>query len=112
MRNSPSIVPGMPVDVTVFAVLDDLGSFGRVWREVDKNAADEATVIRNIIESQYERPVQVVAFNTAEGWSRDVTEDVARSVVEKARTEKIELPDSARDFYAWATGEDLSVGVL
>ena len=111
MRNSPSIVPGMPTDVTVYAVLDDLGSFGRVWRETDENAAAEATVIRNIIDSQYERPIQVVAFNTAEGWARDVTEDIARGVVEKARAERIDLTESARDFYAWATGEDLPVVV-
>ena len=110
MRNSPSIVPGLPVDVTVYAVLDDLGSFGRVWREADQNAADEATVIRNIIEGQYERPVQIVAFNTAEGWARDVTEDIARAVVDTAHGERLDITEGARDFYAWATGTDLPVG--
>jgi hypothetical protein len=27
--------------------------------------------------SQYSRPARIVAFNTAEGWSRDVTVDIA-----------------------------------
>ena len=33
---------------------------------------------------EYSHPVRVVAFNTAEGWSRDVTEDIARAVLVKA----------------------------
>jgi hypothetical protein len=32
----------------------------------------------------------VVAFNTAEGWARDVTEDVARGVLAKARVKAAE----------------------
>jgi hypothetical protein len=34
-------------------------------------------MVRNILEGLYENPVRIVAFNTAEGWSRDVTVDVA-----------------------------------
>jgi hypothetical protein len=29
------------------------------------------------LDDQYSRPMRVVAFNTAEGWSRDVTVDIA-----------------------------------
>jgi hypothetical protein len=29
------------------------------------------------MEGQYSHPVRIVAFNTAEGWSRDVTVDIA-----------------------------------
>jgi hypothetical protein len=32
---------------------------------------------RSLLEGQYENPVRIVAFNTAEGWSRDVTFDIA-----------------------------------
>jgi hypothetical protein len=38
-----------------------------------KTKVDRETVIRNVIKGQYEKPVRVVAFNTAEGWSRDIT---------------------------------------
>jgi hypothetical protein len=34
-------------------------------------------LIRNLLDGQYESPVRIVAFNTAEGWSRDVTVDIA-----------------------------------
>jgi hypothetical protein len=30
----------------------------------------------NILSGQYSCPLRVVALNTAEGWSRDVTEDM------------------------------------
>jgi hypothetical protein len=75
---SPSIIPGFDVDV--YIVLDDYGSIGRAYREVDEEKADKATVIRWLIEGQYENPVRIVAFNTSEGWSRDVSEDIAREI--------------------------------
>jgi hypothetical protein len=34
-------------------------------------------LIRDLVEGQYRHPIRIVAFNTAEGWSRDVTVDVA-----------------------------------
>ena len=41
---------------------------------------DRATLIREILEGQYEDPVRIVAFNTAQGWSRDVTVEIADEV--------------------------------
>jgi len=58
-------------------VLDDFGHRGRAWRETDEAGTDRATLVRDLVEDQYENPVRVVAFNTAEGWSRDVTIDIA-----------------------------------
>jgi hypothetical protein len=34
-------------------------------------------MIRDLIAGLYNKPVRIVAFNTAEGWSRDVTMDSA-----------------------------------
>jgi len=30
----------------------------------------------HLLDGQYEEPVRIVAFNTAQGWSRDVTVDI------------------------------------
>jgi hypothetical protein len=30
-----------------------------------------------LLDGQYEKPVRIVAFNTTEGWSRDVPVDIA-----------------------------------
>jgi hypothetical protein len=40
----------------------------------------------------------VVAFNTAEGWARDVSADIAREVRTRARALDDELPAAVRDF--------------
>jgi hypothetical protein len=58
-------------------VLDDFGRLGRAWRETDEAGTSRSTLVRNLLEGQYENPVRIVAFNTAEGWSRDVTNDIA-----------------------------------
>ena len=87
--SSPSIVPGFNVDV--YLVLDDFGNVGRAYREAHENETDRATVIRRLIEDQYEKLVRVVAFNTSEGWSRDVTEEIAREIKEWSKHKCEEL---------------------
>ena len=58
-------------------MLNYFGSrLGRAYCETGEDEADESTTIENILSGQYSHPLRVVAFNTAEGWSRDVTEDV------------------------------------
>jgi hypothetical protein len=62
----------------IYLVLDDFGpKLGRAWRETDEEGANRATMVRNLLDGQYESPVRVVAFNTVEGWSRDVTVEIA-----------------------------------
>ena len=76
MPHSPSIVPE-DTNRDIYLVLDHFGVLGRVWRETDETDAHRTKLIQNLLEGQYEEPVRIVAFNTAEGWSRDVTEDIA-----------------------------------
>jgi hypothetical protein len=105
---SPSIVPGF--DFEVCLVLDDFGRF-RVYREADENEADRETVIRDIIGGQYESPSRIVAFNTTEGWSRDITEDIAREIVDRSARRAEPLSKGAQSFVEWATGEDVPAGL-
>jgi hypothetical protein len=76
MRASPSIAPDRP-DQDIYLVLDDFGTLGRAWRETDEDGADRATLVRDLLAGEYNNPVRIVAFNTSEGWSRDVTVDIA-----------------------------------
>src|SRR3974390_2166810 len=76
MPRSRSIVPEH-THHEIYLVLDDFGTLGRAWRETDERGTHRATLLRNLLEGQYENPVRIVAFNTAEGWSRDVTVDIA-----------------------------------
>jgi hypothetical protein len=76
--------PDYPDDVTVYLVVNDFGKFGKAYVETDIAEADREAIIRNFISGQYSNALRVVAFNTAEGWSRDVSEDIANEVLERA----------------------------
>ena len=71
-------------DVSVYFVLNDHGQFGIAYVETDSAEADRETIVRNFLTGQYSNALRVVAFNTAEGWSRDVSEDIAGEVLEGA----------------------------
>jgi hypothetical protein len=78
-------------------VLDDFGRLGRTWREADEAGANRATLVRNLLDEQYEDPVRIVAFNTAQGWSRDVTVDIADEL-RRRYVEYDEVPASVLKF--------------
>jgi hypothetical protein len=78
MRTSPSIAPHHGPDRDVYLVLDDFGArLGHSWRETDEDAANRDALIRDLVEGEFNHPVRIIAFNTSEGWSRDVTVDIA-----------------------------------
>jgi hypothetical protein len=108
--HSPPLIPGFDFEVCV--VLDDFGPAGRAYREADEDKADRETVIRNIMRGEYERPLRVVAFNTAEGWSRDITEDIGREIVERAHRAGETLSGSAAAFVEWSTGENVPANLM
>lgn len=97
MRHSPSIAPAGD-DQDVYMVEDDLGRLGRVWRETDVVAADWDTVIDDLLTGQYRSPVRVVAFNIAERWSRDVSEDIARELLDRIDLERRDTSVSLQEF--------------
>ena len=96
MPRSPSIVPE-DTNRDVYLVLDDFGSLGRAWRETDEAGTNRAWMVRSLLEGQYENPVRIVAFNTAEGWSRDVTVDIADEL-RRRYVELDKVPESVLKF--------------
>ncbi|MCK1603191.1 hypothetical protein IVB02_17495 [Bradyrhizobium sp. 166] len=95
MPRSPSIVPH--VDHDTYLVLNDFGKFGRAWCEADEKDSDRASLLRRLLEDQYSHPVRIVAFNTAEGWSRDVTVDIADEL-RRRFVEYDHVPSSVQEF--------------
>jgi len=97
----PSIVP-LEANQDTYLVLDDFGGrLGRAWRETDENT-DRETLIRDLMEEHYSLPVRIVAFNTAEGWSRDVTMDIADEL-RRRFAEYDEVPASVQEFLETAS---------
>ena len=100
MRKSnwtPSIVPSGD-DQTVYLVAEDFGRLGRAWREADYEATDLETVIEDLLSGQYNDPVRIVAFNTAERWSEDVSEDVAHELRMRCDLQMRDVPSSIQAF--------------
>jgi hypothetical protein len=93
-----SRVPQSTDDVTVYLVLNDHGNLGRAYVETDPAESDLETIIRNFLDDQYENAIRVVAFNTAEGWSRDVSEDIALELLRRATDEDEDLGPGTRRF--------------
>jgi hypothetical protein len=100
MRRSswtPSIVPADD-DQNVYIVVDDFGRRGRSFRETDVERADLEAVIMDMLEGQYQNPVRVVGFNTAEKWSEDVSGDVAHKLRRRCDLQQRDVPFYLEDF--------------
>ena len=96
---SPSIVP-REANQDTYLVLDGLeGRLGRAWREAK---TDRETLIRDLMHGQYGHPACIVAFNTAEGWSRDVTMDIADELRRRFAWYD-EMPASVEEFLETAS---------
>ena len=79
---APTLVPRD--DDSVYIVEEDFGRIGRCWRETDSGKADRATVISDMYRGKFSNPLRVIAFNTREGWSRDVSHEIAVEVQRRA----------------------------
>ena len=84
------------------------GASGALTAKPTRPAADEKTIVENIITGSIHTPLRVVAFNTAEGWARDVTEDIAHAVFDQARSEQRPLGTAAQEFVERALDEDVA----
>jgi hypothetical protein len=82
MRNSLWTTAMVPygADQTVYVVMDGLGHRGTFAQEREVERADLETVLADLMSGQFNDPTRVVAFNTLEHWSTDVSTEVAREI--------------------------------
>jgi hypothetical protein len=93
---SPTTVP-YGADQTVYLVIDRYSS-GIVYRETEVERADLETIINDLLSGQFNDPIRVVAFNTLEHWSQDVSEDVAREIQTRCDITRDPVPGHLQDF--------------
>jgi hypothetical protein len=102
MPPPPSITPALPGDHDVYLVFDDFGErLGRAWRETDEERTDWKTLITDLLDGQYSDPVRIVAFNTAEGWSRDVPSRSRMRSPSAVRLDGFSVPPFLERFVEW-----------
>ena len=76
-------------------LLDAFGVWtGRAWRQTDDDVGTyRDMLIRDLLHEVYIHPVRIVAFNTAEGWSRNITTEIAAELKQR-RDEGENIPAS------------------
>jgi hypothetical protein len=105
---TPWIVPpaGDGEVQNVYIVLDDFDRNGRAYRETDLESADLETVILGLLEGEYNNPIRVVAFNTAEGWSQDISRTIAQELRRRCDLQFRDVPSNIQDFVERYEGHD------
>jgi hypothetical protein len=93
----PSTVP-YGADQTVYLVVDRLGGVGRIFHETEVERTDLESIIADLLAGQFNDPVRVVAFNTLEHWSEDVSADIAREIQTRCDIEGERPPDHLQEF--------------
>jgi hypothetical protein len=111
---TPSIVPGNE-GRDVCLVVSDFGRRGRAYCETDEEATDLETIIQDLLDGQYSKPVRVVSFNTVEGWSRDISADVAAELRRRCDLQMHDISSNILDFierYEAAAPRQLTLRLL
>jgi hypothetical protein len=84
-------------NVTIYIVLNDYET-GLAFIEAPPAEADRETTLRNFLSGEYSNAQLVVAFNTTQGWSQDVSEDIAGELLERALDAGDTLADATKRF--------------
>ena len=100
---TPKVVP-YGADQTVYLVIDRFGGLGSVCRETEVERTELETVITDLMSGQFNDPIRVVAFNTLEHWSQDVSEDIALEIQTRCDIQGAGVPEHVQDFVANYTG--------
>ena len=94
---SPQLVP-YGADQTVYLVVDRFSANGGVYRETEVERADFETIIVDFLTGQFNDPVRVIAFNSLEHWSDDVSEAIATEIQTRCDIEGASVPEHISDF--------------
>jgi hypothetical protein len=106
MRKSsrtPMVVP-FGADQTVYLVIDRFGQSGSVYRETEVEQTDLEAIIPDLMSGQFNDPIRVVAFNTLEHWSEDVSEYIAFEIQTRCDIQGTAVPEHIQDFVTNYTG--------
>jgi hypothetical protein len=93
-------------DKTVYLVVDSFGRLGTAYRETDVERTDLETVITDLMSGQFNDPVRVVAFNTAERSAQDISKDIALEIQSRSDIDGHDVPETLRDFVDTYAGPD------
>jgi hypothetical protein len=85
-------------DQTVYLVVDSFSASGAVYRETEVERTDFEAIIADFLTGQFNDPVRVIAFNTLEHWSVDVSGAIATELQTRCDIEGVSVPEHVSDF--------------
>lgn len=94
---SPKLVP-YGADQTIYLVVDRPSASGTIYLETEIERSDVETIIADFLTGQFNDPVRVIAFNTLEHWSDDVSEAIATEIQTRCDIEGVSVPEHVGDF--------------
>jgi len=83
MRTSLAASSTVPfgADQTIYLVVDQFGPRGAATRESEIERTDLENILDDLMVGRFHDPIRVVAFNTLEHWSRDISTDIAEEIL-------------------------------
>jgi hypothetical protein len=94
---SPATVP-YGADQTVYLVVDNFGSKESVYCEVEFEHADLESAIGDLFAGRFNNPLRVIAYNTLEHWTEDVSAQVAAEIQSRCDIDGQAVPEHLKDF--------------
>jgi hypothetical protein len=98
---SSQIVP-YGADQTLYLVVDGFGD-GASRRELEIERTDLEAAICELMLGQFNDPVRVIAYNTLEHWSEDVSAEIALEIQSRCDMDGRDLPEHIKDFVERST---------
>ena len=99
MRGFPKTVP-YGADETIYLVVEGSGPHGSA-RQTER--ADIESVIADLLSGQFNDPIEVVAFNTLEHWSDDLSKAIATEIRCRCDIEGYDIPVYLDEFVGRAS---------
>ena len=93
----PRIVP-YGADQTVYLVVDRCGQLGSGYRETEIERTELETIITDLMSGQFNDPVRIVAFNTLEHWSEDISKDITLEIQTRCDIHGVAVPEHLHEF--------------
>lgn len=93
-------------DQTAYLVVDRQGRPEQkgLYCEVEVEVADLETIVADLLAGQFHNPIRVVAFNTLEHWSQDISREIAAEIQTLCDIGRARVPEHIEDFVHSHTG--------
>jgi hypothetical protein len=96
--NWSSIMVPYGADQTVYLVVDHVHAGAGAIRDAELERIDLETIIGDLMSGQFNDPVRVVAFNTLEHWTKDVSGVVAAEIQSRCDIDGEPVPEHIAEF--------------